>query len=56
MKSLTSEEVERMHAFLKHYHPVSNSALYEVIIHIRRTGMACLLFCILKNQLNLTLN
>jgi len=23
IKTLTSEEVERMHAFLKHYHPVS---------------------------------
>lgn len=23
LKSLTSEEIERMHAFLKHYHPVS---------------------------------
>jgi hypothetical protein len=23
LKSLTSEEVERMHSFLKHYHPVS---------------------------------
>lgn len=23
IKSLTSEEIERMHAFLKHYHPVS---------------------------------
>lgn len=23
IKSLTSEEVERMHSFLKHYHPVS---------------------------------
>lgn len=23
MKTLTSEEIERMHAFLKHYHPVS---------------------------------
>lgn len=25
MKSLTSEEIERMHAFLKHYHPVSKN-------------------------------
>lgn len=24
IKTLTSEEVERMHSFLKHYHPVSN--------------------------------
>lgn len=24
LKSLTSEEIERMHAFLKHYHPVSD--------------------------------
>lgn len=23
IKTLTSEEVERMHSFLKHYHPVS---------------------------------
>lgn len=27
LKSLTSEEIERMHAFLKHYHPVSESLL-----------------------------
>lgn len=24
IKTLTSEEVERMHSFLKHYHPVRN--------------------------------
>lgn len=24
IKTLTSEEVERMHSFLKHYHPVSS--------------------------------
>jgi hypothetical protein len=27
LKSLTSEEVERMHSFLKHYHPVSDTSL-----------------------------
>lgn len=26
IKTLTSEEVERMHSFLKHYHPVSSVA------------------------------
>lgn len=26
IKTLTSEEVERMHSFLKHYHPVSNQS------------------------------
>lgn len=35
IKSLTREEVERMHSFLKHYHPVSdqlriNSLIYGV--------------------------
>ena len=27
IKTLTSEEVERMHSFLKHYHPVCRSFL-----------------------------
>lgn len=27
LKSLTSEEVERMHSFLKHYHPVGSHKL-----------------------------
>lgn len=29
IKTLTSEEVERMHSFLKQYHPVSASLLPE---------------------------
>lgn len=31
LKSLTSEEIERMHAFLKHYHPVST--FFFIYIH-----------------------
>lgn len=36
LKSLTSEEIERMHAFLKHYHPVSRTpmALCHLVIII----------------------
>jgi hypothetical protein len=32
LKSLTSEEVERMHSFLKHYHPVSYIYFYGDLI------------------------
>lgn len=32
LKSLTSEEIERMHAFLKHYHPVSCSKSSDFVI------------------------
>ncbi len=34
LKSLTSEEIERMHAFLKHYHPVSVNYFLMFIIHL----------------------
>ena len=30
IKTLTSEEVEQMHSFLKHYHPVSLSIFYLI--------------------------
>lgn len=30
IKTLTSEEVERMHSFLKHYHPVSSIAIGNI--------------------------
>lgn len=30
IKSLTSEEIERMHAFLKQYHPVSICTRYSI--------------------------
>lgn len=33
IKTLTSEEVERMHSFLKHYHPVSS--IIEENIYVR---------------------
>lgn len=31
LKSLTSEEIERMHAFLKHYHPVRAQRKFHFI-------------------------
>lgn len=34
LKSLTSEEVERMHAFLKHYHPVRFLLCFYTFIRI----------------------
>lgn len=45
LKSLTSEEIERMHAFLKHYHPVS--AWIDACL----TRDTFFHFCTFKNQL-----
>ncbi|CAH2243558.1 jg1605 [Pararge aegeria aegeria] len=35
LKTLTSEEVERMHSFLKHYHPITKAGIYRGLLIIK---------------------
>lgn len=45
MKTLTSEEIERMHAFLKHYHPVNSKLIILLSLSLKKKNN--LTYCIL---------